>query len=43
MNKIVKGIAGFPGGSWTKWIMVGFWVVVLVIAYPLAGKVSGAE
>ena len=43
MNKIVKGIAGFPGGSWTKWIMVGFWVVVLVIAFPLAGKVSGAE
>ena len=43
MNKIVKGIAGFPGGSWTKWIVMGFWVVVLVLTFPLAGKVSGAE
>jgi RND superfamily putative drug exporter len=43
MNKVARRIAGFPGGSWTKWIVVGFWVVVLVITFPLAGKLNGAE
>jgi putative drug exporter of the RND superfamily len=43
MNKVARRIAGFPGGSWTKWIVVGFWVMVLVITFPLAGKLNGAE
>src|SRR5215469_9055366 len=38
-----RRIAEIPAGSWTKWLVVGFWVVVLVIAFPLAGKLSGAE
>jgi RND superfamily putative drug exporter len=42
MSKL-KRIAEIPAGSWTKWVVVGFWVVVLVIAFPLAGKLSGAE
>jgi RND superfamily putative drug exporter len=38
-----RRIAEIPAGSWTKWLVVGFWVVVLVIAFPLAGKLTGAE
>src|SRR6266516_4291035 len=36
-------IAAIPAGSWTKWLVVGFWVVVVVAAFPLAGKLMGAE
>jgi putative drug exporter of the RND superfamily len=36
-------IAAIPTGSWTKWAVVGFWVVVLVVALPLAKKLTGAE
>ena len=38
-----RGIAEIPAGSWTKWIVVGFWVVVLVVALPLSNKLMGAE
>src|SRR5215831_11921365 len=40
---IGRKIAQIPGGSWTKWIVVGVWVVLVVIAFPLAGKLQGAE
>ncbi|UQU66506.1 MMPL family transporter [Couchioplanes caeruleus] len=30
-------------GRWTKWIVLGLWVVVLAVAGPLAGKLSGVE
>jgi putative drug exporter of the RND superfamily len=39
----VKRLAEIPAGSWTKWVVVGFWVVVLVIALPLSSKLMGAE
>src|SRR6516164_6333533 len=42
MSKLRRA-AEIPAGSWTKWVVVGFWVVVLVITFPLAGKLSGAE
>jgi putative drug exporter of the RND superfamily len=42
MNSLRK-IAEIPAGSWTKWIVVGFWVVVLVLAFPLTKKLNGAE
>ena len=35
--------AEIPAGSWTKWLVVGFWVAVVVVAFPLAGKLTGAE
>jgi putative drug exporter of the RND superfamily len=38
-----RRIAEIPAGSWTKWLVVGFWVVVVVFAYPLAGKLTDAE
>jgi putative drug exporter of the RND superfamily len=36
-------IAAIPAGSWTKWVVMGLWLVVLVVAYPLSGKLTGAE
>ena len=42
MSRLRK-IAEFPAGSWTKWIVVGFWVAVLVITLPLSSKLMGAE
>jgi RND superfamily putative drug exporter len=36
-------IAEIPAGRWTKWVVVGFWLVVLVVAFPLSGKLTGAE
>jgi putative drug exporter of the RND superfamily len=39
----LRKAAEIPAGSWTKWVVVGFWVAVLVITFPLAGKLSGAE
>ena len=39
----LRRIAEIPAGSWTKWLVVGFWVVVLVVAFPLANKLTGAE
>jgi RND superfamily putative drug exporter len=36
-------IAAIPAGSWTKWVVMGFWLVVLVVAYPLSSKLTGAE
>ena len=38
-----RRIAEIPAGSWTKWLVVGFWVVVLVVAFPLSAKLMGAE
>ena len=43
MNKVARKLTEIPAGSWTKWIVVGFWLVVLVIALPLSGKLMGAE
>ena len=42
MNRISR-LAEIPAGSWTKWVVVGFWVVVLVIMAPLSTKLMGAE
>jgi RND superfamily putative drug exporter len=43
MNKVARRLTEIPAGSWTKWIVVGFWLVVLVIALPLSSKLMGAE
>src|SRR5262245_3802679 len=40
---IARRAAEIPSGSWTKWLVLGFWVVVLVIAAPLSSKLTGAE
>jgi putative drug exporter of the RND superfamily len=43
MNKVARRLCEIPAGSWTKWVVVGFWLVVLVIALPLSSKLTGAE
>ena len=37
------GIARLVSGRWSKWIVLALWIVVLAIALPLAGKLSGVE
>src|SRR5512135_2670437 len=42
MSKLSR-IAEIPAGSWTKWVVVGFWVLVLVIVFPLSKKINSVE
>src|SRR4051794_590548 len=37
------GVARLVCGRWTKWIVLGFWVVVLILAAPMAGKLTSVE
>jgi RND superfamily putative drug exporter len=39
----LRKLAEIPAGSWTKWIVVGLWVVLFAVAYPLSGKLNAAE
>ena len=39
----LRRIAEIPAGSWTKWLVVGLWLVVVVVAFPLSNKLMGAE
>jgi hypothetical protein len=41
MNRRRK-IAEIPAGSWTKRLVVGFWVAVGAVAYPLPAKPCSA-
>src|SRR5499426_4278620 len=43
MKNVARRLTEIPAGSWTKWVVVGFWLVVLVIAAPLSAKLTGAE
>src|SRR5690242_8746798 len=43
MKKVARRFAEIPAGSWTRWVVVGFWVVAVAVAYPLSGKLTGAE
>src|SRR5215469_4313390 len=43
MSKAARRIAEIPAGSWTKWLVMGFWVVVVAVAFPLSGKLNHAE
>ena len=38
-----RGIVSLPAGRKIKWVILAFWVVVVLVAGPLAGKVTGAE
>lgn len=39
----LRRIAEIPAGSWTKWVVVAFWLIVLVLAFPLASKLNGVQ
>src|SRR6516164_6551936 len=43
MNKVARRLTEIPSGSWTKWIVVGLWVVLFAVAYPLSGKLAHVE
>src|SRR5215472_11275571 len=35
-----RRLAEIPAGSWTKWLVMGFWVAVFAVAFPLSVKLS---
>ncbi|GAB1642296.1 MMPL family transporter [Krasilnikovia sp. MM14-A1259] len=37
------GVARLVCGRWTKWLVLALWIVVLAVAGPLAGKLTGVE
>jgi putative drug exporter of the RND superfamily len=37
------GVARLVCGRWSKWIVLALWIVVLAMAGPLAGKLTGVE
>ncbi|MFD9878669.1 hypothetical protein ACFWXJ_31285, partial [[Kitasatospora] papulosa] len=39
----MRGVARLLCGRRTKWLVVVLWLVVLVFAAPLAGKLMGAQ
>src|SRR5229473_1862634 len=45
MTTMSKGraIVSLPGGRRAKWAVVVFWLIVVAVAGPLAGKLMGAE
>jgi RND superfamily putative drug exporter len=43
MNKVGRRLAEIPAGSWTKWLVVGFWVVIFALAYPLWATLGHVE
>src|SRR5215218_7557809 len=42
MNQ-ARRLAALPCGRWSKWVVLVFWVAVLVVAGPLAGKLNSAQ
>ena len=42
MGKL-RVIASVPAGRRTKWAVLVFWLIIVAVAGPLAGKLSGAE
>ena len=39
----VSGIARLVCGRWTKWIVVGLWLILLMVGGSLAGKLSSVQ
>jgi RND superfamily putative drug exporter len=42
MNR-TRRIAALACGRWTKWVVLAFWIAVVAVAGPLAGKLNGAQ
>ena len=40
---MIRGMIGVPAGRWTKWLVLVFWLVIVALAGPLSGKLTGAE
>ena len=39
----VRGFLYAPAGRKAKWLVLVFWLVLVVVAGPLSGKLTGAE
>ena len=39
----VRRIAALPCGRWSKWVVLGFWIVVFAVAGPLSAKINSAQ
>ena len=39
----LKSMVGIPAGRRTKWLVLVFWLVVVALAGPLSGKLTGVE
>ena len=39
----LKSVVGIPAGRRTKWLVLVFWLVVVALAGPLSGKLTGVE
>jgi len=39
----LQAIAGVPAGRRAKWAVLVFWLIIVAVAGPLAGKLTGAE
>jgi RND superfamily putative drug exporter len=42
MNR-ARRLAALPCGRWSKWVVLVFWVAVVAVAGPLAGKLNSAQ
>ena len=40
---MIRGMVGVPAGRWTKWLVLVFWLVIVALAGPLSGKLTGVE
>jgi putative drug exporter of the RND superfamily len=40
---VIRRVATWPCGRRTKWFVLAFWVLLLVVAGPLAGKLNSAQ
>src|SRR5215467_8068114 len=40
---VLRAIAYAPAGRRTKWLVLVFWLVLVAVAGPLSGKLTGAE
>src|SRR6516164_4831584 len=40
---VIRGMMGVPAGRRTKWLVLVFWLIVVALAGPLSGKLTGAE
>jgi RND superfamily putative drug exporter len=40
---VQRRIAGLPCGRWTKWAVLAFWIAVVAVTGPLAGKLNSAQ
>ena len=39
----VRAMVDVPAGRRTKWVVLVFWLIIVAVAGPLAGKLMGAE